>query len=155
MRRPLGGNSGTGEIDRLGDFAQLDGPDRGGFPVEHHEDQVIAMHVRQPDLGNRSMNLSGLQDMAVRVANVEQRILGAGFIIEHEQPFDLVDADADLVRVLAGHGTGDDGLFNGPTPPVVTALQGRVRLMCSVALVVEDPDAKRGVQWVHRDKGFR
>ena len=113
------------------------------------------MHVRQPDLGNRSMNLSGLQDMAMRVTDVEQGVLRPGLIVEHEQPLDLIDADADLVRVLAGHGTGDDGLFNGPTPPVVTALRGRVRLTCSVALVVEDPDADRGVQCVHRDKGFR
>ena len=113
------------------------------------------MDISEAHLCYWAVDFTGLEDMALRVANVEQRILGAGFVVEHEQPFDLVDADADLVRVLAGHGTGDDGLFNGPTPPVVTALQGRVRLMCSVALVVEDPDADRGVQCVHRDKGFR
>lgn len=89
------------DIDGSGDSPQLNGPNGRGFPVEYHEDQVIAMHVRQPDLGNRSMNLSGLQDMAVRVADVEKGVLRPRLIVEHEQPLDLVDPYADLVRVLA------------------------------------------------------
>lgn len=74
----------------------MEGLHRGNLSIEHHEVVLISVQIGDPYPGLRTVHIARLHDTAAGVANIEQRTLGTWFIVEHEQPLDLIDADADL-----------------------------------------------------------
>src|SRR5262245_17250534 len=95
---------GADRTGSSGHLFQAEGLHGAHVAVEHHEHEFLALEVGETDAGLTACDLTGLHDATGRVADIEERTLGAGFVVEHQEALDLVDAHADLVL---GHGWVD------------------------------------------------